>query len=55
MITRNGKACAALMPITDDTDLETIALAQNKRFWPLFDASYARVEREGWISLDELD
>ncbi len=55
VITRNGKACAALMPITEDTDLEAVALAQNKRFWRLFDASYARAEKEGWISLDELD
>ena len=55
VITKNGKACAALMPVTEDTDLETLALSQNKRFWRLFDAAYARAEREGWVDLDELD
>ena len=55
VITKNGKACAALMPITEDTDLETLALSQNKRFWRLFDAAYQRAEREGWIDLDEVD
>jgi antitoxin (DNA-binding transcriptional repressor) of toxin-antitoxin stability system len=55
VITKNGRACAALMPITDDTDLETLALAQNKRFWRMFDAAYERAEKEGWIALEELD
>lgn len=55
VITKNGKACAALMPITDDTDLETLALSQNKRFWRMFDAAYERGEREGWVDLDDLD
>jgi prevent-host-death family protein len=55
VITKNGKACAALMPITEDTDLEALALSQNKRFWRLFDAAYARGEKEGWTELDDLD
>ncbi|HXR36506.1 MAG TPA: type II toxin-antitoxin system Phd/YefM family antitoxin, partial [Candidatus Binataceae bacterium] len=36
VITKNGKACAALMPITEDTDLETLALSHNQRFWRIF-------------------
>lgn len=32
VITKNGKACAALMLVNEDTDLERLALAQNKRF-----------------------
>ena len=52
VITKNGKACAALMPITEDTDLEVLALSQNKR---MFDASYERAEKEGWIDLKDLD
>ncbi len=32
VMTKNRKPCAALMPITEDTDLKTVALAQNKRF-----------------------
>jgi antitoxin (DNA-binding transcriptional repressor) of toxin-antitoxin stability system len=55
IITRNGKACAALMPITEDTDLEAVALAQNRRFWRLFDTAYERADKEGWRDLDELD
>ena len=55
VITKNGKACAALMPITEDTDLETLALSQNKRFWRMFDSAYERAENEGWTDLKDLD
>ena len=55
VITKNGKACAALIPITEDTDLEALALSQNKRFWRMFDAAYERGEKEGWVELDDLD
>ena len=55
VITKNGKACAALMPITEDTDLETLALSQDKRFWSMFDAAYERAEKEGWADLEDLD
>jgi antitoxin (DNA-binding transcriptional repressor) of toxin-antitoxin stability system len=55
VITKNGKACAALMPITEDTDLEILALSQNKRFWRMFDAAYERGEKQGWVKLEDLD
>jgi antitoxin (DNA-binding transcriptional repressor) of toxin-antitoxin stability system len=55
VITKNGKACAALMAVTEDTDLEAVALSQNRRFWRMFDAAYERAEKEGWVDLDELD
>ena len=55
VITKNGKACAALMPITGDTDLETLALSQNKRFWRMFDSAYERAEKKGWTDLKDLD
>ncbi len=55
VITKNGKACAALMPVTEDTDLEAIALSQNKRFWRMFDAACERAEKEGWVALEDLD
>lgn len=54
VITKNGKACAALMPITEDTDLEALALSHNKRFWRIFDAAYKQAEKEGWTDLEEL-
>jgi prevent-host-death family protein len=53
IITKNGRACAVLMPITEDTDLEAIALAQNKRFWSLYDQALERAEREGWTPLED--
>lgn len=55
VITKNGRACAALMLITEDTDLEVLALSQNKRFWRMFDAAYERGEKEGWVKLEDLD
>ncbi len=55
VITKNGRPCAALMPITEDTDLEALALSQNKRFWRMFDAAYKRAEKEGWLDLEDLD
>ena len=39
----------------EDTDLEALALSQNKRFWHLFDAAYESAEQEGWIDLKDLD
>jgi hypothetical protein len=43
------------MPNTEDTDLKTRTLSQNKRFWKMFDAAYERGEKEGWIELEDLD
>jgi prevent-host-death family protein len=53
VITRNGKPCAVLMPITKDTDLEVVALSQNKRFWRLYDAAIEQAHRKGWTPLDD--
>ena len=53
IITKNGRPCALLMPITKDTDLEVVALSQNKRFWNLYDAALAKANKEGWTLLDE--
>jgi prevent-host-death family protein len=53
IITKNGRPCAVLMPVTEDTDLEAIALSQNKRFWSLYDRALERAEREGWTALDD--
>jgi prevent-host-death family protein len=54
LITRNGRPCAALMPVTEDTDLEALALSQNKRFWKLIDDAIARAEKEGYVDLADL-
>jgi prevent-host-death family protein len=52
VITRNGRPCAVLMPLTEDSDLEVIALSQNKRFWKLFDAAVAKADKQGWTELN---
>ena len=37
VITKNGRPCAVLFPVTEDTDIENMVLAQNKEFWRLMD------------------
>jgi prevent-host-death family protein len=54
VITKNGRPCAALVPVTEDTDLEVLALSQNKRFWNLIDKAIARGKAEGFIDLEDL-
>jgi prevent-host-death family protein len=53
IITKNGRPCAVLMPITKDTDLEIVALSQNKRFWKLYDSAVQKASKEGWTPLDD--
>ena len=52
IITKNGRACAVLMPMTKDTDVEVVALSQNKRFWKLYDSAVEKANKEGWTPLD---
>ena len=47
LITKNGRPCAVLMPVTGDTDLEILALSQSKRFWRTFDRAVAKAEKDG--------
>lgn len=54
VITRNGRPCAVLMPVTEETDMEVVALSQNRAFWELFDRALARGDEEGWTSLDQV-
>jgi prevent-host-death family protein len=37
VVTRNGRSAALLIPIDEDTDLETLILSNSPRFWSLFD------------------
>ena len=53
VITKNGRPCAVLMPVTEETDLETVALSQNRRFWEIYDEAIGRAEEEGWTPLKE--
>lgn len=54
VITKNGKPCAVLLPVTEETDLEVLLLSQNKRFWELFDKSVKSGEQRGWTRLEDL-
>jgi len=54
LITRNGRACAALIAVTDETDLEVLALSANRRFWRLFDAAAKQAGAKHWIPLKNL-
>ena len=54
VITRNGKPCAVLLAVNEETDLEALLLSQNKRFWELFDKSIKSGERQGWTRLEDL-
>jgi prevent-host-death family protein len=54
LITKNGRPCAALVPVTEDTDLEALALSQNKSFWKLIDNAIARGKKTGFVSLADL-
>jgi len=54
LITKNGRPCAALVPVTEDTDLEVMALSQNKRFWKLIDKAIERANKEGLTDLEDL-
>jgi antitoxin (DNA-binding transcriptional repressor) of toxin-antitoxin stability system len=51
---KNGRPCAALVPVTEDTDLEAVPLSQNKRFRNFIDNEIARGQPEGFIDLEDL-
>jgi prevent-host-death family protein len=41
VVTKNGRSAALLLPIDEDTDLETLILSNTRRFWKLFDRAAA--------------
>jgi prevent-host-death family protein len=47
VITKNGKPCAILLPVTEETDLEALLLSQRKDFWALFDRAHTEGTRKG--------
>jgi prevent-host-death family protein len=54
VITKNGRPCAVLFPVTADTDLESMLLAQSKEFWAMFDRAHKEGEKKGFTKLDDL-
>ena len=41
LVTKNGKSAALLIPISENTDLESLILSNSPRFWELFDRAAA--------------
>src|SRR5215467_14569384 len=49
IITRNGKAVAVLLAVTDEEELEWLVLAHSPRFQALLDKSRRQIEETGGI------
>ena len=54
VITKNGRPCAVLFPVTEETDLETMLLSQRKDFWKLLDRAHKEGENKGFTRLEDL-
>lgn len=52
IVTRNGKAVAVLVAVTDDDDLERLVLAHSPKFQALIDKSRRQIEAPGGIPHD---
>jgi len=49
VVTRNGKAVAVLLAVTDDDELERLVLAHSPKFQALLDKSRRQIEVTGGI------
>src|SRR5262245_35233648 len=49
VVTRNGKAVAVLLAVTDEDELERLLLAHSPKFQALLDNSRRRIEETGGI------
>ncbi|MCZ6681014.1 MAG: type II toxin-antitoxin system prevent-host-death family antitoxin [Candidatus Poribacteria bacterium] len=54
VITKNGRPCAALFPVTEETDLESMLLTQQKGFWQMLDRAHKEGEKKGFTKLEDL-
>ena len=54
VITKNGRPCAVLFPVTEESDLESLLLAQNKDFWRMVDRAHKEGERKGFTKLEKI-
>lgn len=52
VVTRNGKAVAVLLAVTDDDELERLVLAHSPKFQALLDKSRRQIEATGGIPHD---
>ncbi|HVC92493.1 MAG TPA: type II toxin-antitoxin system Phd/YefM family antitoxin [Pirellulales bacterium] len=49
VVTRNGKAVAVLLAVTDDDELERLVLAHSPKFQAILDKSRRQIEETGGI------
>src|SRR5439155_15661495 len=49
VVTRNGKAVAVLLAVTDDDELERLLLAHSPKFQALLDKSRRQIDETGGI------
>src|ERR1700687_2392213 len=52
IVTRNGKAVAVLLAVTDEDELERLILAHSPKFQALLDKSRRQIEETGGIPHD---
>jgi prevent-host-death family protein len=52
IVTRNGKAVAVLLAVTDEDELERLLLAHSPKFQALLDKSRRQIEETGGIPHD---
>src|SRR5260370_11061285 len=52
IVTRNGKAVAVLLAVTDEDELERLVLAHSPKFQALLDRSPRQIEETGGIPHD---
>src|SRR5947209_19277936 len=53
IVTRNGKAVAVLLAVTDEDELERLVLAYSPRFQAMLDKSRRQIEETGGIPHDQ--
>jgi prevent-host-death family protein len=53
IVTRNGKAVAVLLAVTDDDELEGLVLSHSPKFQAILDKSRRQIEETGGIPHDE--
>jgi prevent-host-death family protein len=54
LITKNGRTRAVLLPVDEDTDLESLLLSQSKRLWELIDGSIRGGKQKGLTRFEDL-
>jgi len=54
VITKNGRPCAVLLPVTEETDLESLLLSQRKDFWQMFDRAHSEGNKKGFTKFEDL-